>query len=186
MAKRPLPSIEALRQLLRYEPDSGLLIWGTALPSHFKFGTYCQERVCRAWNAANSGKPALQYSSSDHYKHGSFLGTKVYAHRAILAMHLGRWPDQVDHINGDKHDNRLCNLREVSARQNSMNTKIRRLSGSGVHGVCFRKQRGKWRARIKHLGKEVCLGHFDLVEDAIAARKQAEVLFGYHPNHGGR
>ena len=72
---------------------------------------------------------------------------------------------EVDHKNQNKLDNRRENLRHVSHHQNTLN---RKQSGDGVS---FRKERGKWRARVKWKGKEKCLGHFFTEQEALKARE---------------
>ena len=93
-------------------------------------------------------------------------------------------PDQIDHINGDRADNRWTNLRHANNTENSRNTKIACNNSSGVTGVCFNKREQKWRAAIGNNGKVISLGDFDNFDDAVRARKEAEKLYNYHPNHG--
>jgi hypothetical protein len=83
---------------------------------------------------------------------------------------------QVDHINGDRLDNRRENLRVVTVSVNQFNRKhLNRNNRSGVRGVGY--QDGKWRARINVNGEDHYLGRFDTVEEATKARRQAEVEF---------
>ena len=95
---------------------------------------------------------------------------KIHIHRLIMDCSDNM---VVDHINHNKLDNRKTNLRICSHRQNSMNQKTRRDNSSGHAGVG--KSGNKWRARIYIDGKEVHLGRFDTKEEAIRARKQAEL-----------
>ena len=106
-------------------------------------------------------------------------------HRLIWLWYYNEWPvDEIDHINGNKLDNRIDNLRAATRQKNAKNQKLRSDNKSGVPGVFFNKQRQKWHAYIKADGKRKHLGYFDKFEDAVAARKAAEIEFGYHPNHG--
>ncbi len=90
----------------------------------------------------------------------------------------------IDHINGDRGDNRISNLRVVTSTENNRNKAINKNNTSGVTGVTWSKSRRKWIAQI-HIGKiGKALGGFDRVEDAIAARKNAETRYGFHENHG--
>lgn len=85
----------------------------------------------------------------------------------------------VDHINGDKLDNRKCNLRIVTKSQNGMNSKTPSNNTSGVKGVYWDKRSEKWEASIQINMKKRCLGYFKEKEDAIKARREAEKrLFG--------
>jgi hypothetical protein len=96
---------------------------------------------------------------------------KVYAHRAAFFLTYGRWPKQLDHANGDKTDNRLCNLRECTAAQNGVNKKTPG-GACGYRGVEFRpdKCRGKpYRARIGFNNKKTELGHFLTAAEAAQA-----------------
>jgi hypothetical protein len=104
-----------------------------------------------------------------------------------MCLSNGEWPNgQVDHINGDRSDNRICNLRIVDSQQNCRNQKLRKTNATGTMGVYFHKLTGKWTAQIMQSGKRIHLGLFDTKEGAISARKLAEVGYGYHPNHGAR
>jgi hypothetical protein len=90
----------------------------------------------------------------------------------------GVWPeDQIDHINRDRADNRIENLREVTNKQNQQNRSTNSDNTSGHTGVSWYKPYSKWRAQIKHNHKVIHLGYFTNIEDAIAARKAAEKLY---------
>jgi len=100
-------------------------------------------------------------------------------------IHSGKLIDgQIDHINGDRCDNRLLNLRVVSPQVNAMNRSNRSDNTSGCLGVCWHPSTQKWRARIKVMGKQKSLGLFAEKIDAICARKDAEKKYGFHRNHG--
>jgi hypothetical protein len=169
MADKALLPIEAVRQLLDYEPDTGLLRW--------------KPRGQPQWDATYAGKEALT-GRVDGYKRGKLLEVSVRAHRVVWAWVYGYWPLNIDHINGDRTDNRLANLREVTVRQNAQNMKRYENNKSGYTGVIWMKRAERWRATIKILGRNKHLGSFRNIEDAIAARKQAEEALGFHPNHG--
>ena len=83
----------------------------------------------------------------------------------------------VDHINGNKLDNRRCNLRICTNQQNSFNHKVLINNESGHSGIYFRKDTNKWRARIKVGNKDIHLGYFKTLEEAIEARRQAEIEY---------
>ena len=109
------------------------------------------------------------------------------AHRmAWLYVHGVHPKGEVDHINGIKSDNRMINLRDVSCKVNSQNRKTRDDCGSGFLGVSKEKGARKYRVRIHLNGKEVCLGRFDKLSDAVKARLDADDKNGFHPNHGAR
>lgn len=111
-------------------------------------------------------------------------GRDYRAHHIIWLMVKGYLPSELDHINGDRTDNRIENLREVDRQENLRNQKLRKSNSSGVMGVGWDKTHGKWTARIRHDGKNRTLGSFKTYEEAVEARKAAEVIHGYHVNHG--
>lgn len=99
------------------------------------------------------------------------------AHRLAWLFMTGAFPEKgmdIDHIDGDRANNRWSNLRLASRSQNNMNTRHVRSHTSDHRGVSWRKGRGKWHARIHVNKKVVILGDFDRIEDAVAARQQAE------------
>jgi hypothetical protein len=99
-------------------------------------------------------------------------------------MH-GEFPTyQIDHIDGDGLNNRLENLRDVTQLENLRNMTLYRNNTSGRIGVCFVKREGKWCAQIGTKSGSKHLGHFSNFDDAVTARKAAEVELGYHENHG--
>ncbi len=103
------------------------------------------------------------------------------AHRLIYAWHNGEIPKNyvIDHINGDTKDNRIENLRAVSRSQNAQNSKKRSNNKSGVVGVSFTKQNNKWQATITINGKAKHLGYYADINEAIKARKEAEIKHNY-------
>lgn len=185
MAAKSLPCPTVLRQFLRYEPETGHLFWRHVPHALFPSAAHSSERRSKAWNGKYAGKRALTYSEpSRPYPYGDILGSKCYAHRAIWALVHGYWPLMVDHINGDKADNRLKNLREVNRSGNMMNRKIGSHNSCGVMGVYFDKNRGLWAAEIMKDGRKVHLGRFISLEKAAAARREAQETLGFGPRHG--
>lgn len=181
MAKSRLPTPEELCQLLRYEPETGKLFWRDRPSSSFP-----TEGHARRWNGLWAGKEALASVSSHGYLRGKIWGRQVNSHSAIWAIIYGEWPAEVDHINGDRADNRLVNLRSVSRSENLKNCGIRRDNTSGVVGVSWDKRKGRWSASIFTAGKRRHLGYFDSAADAKAVRARAAKEYGFHPNHGAR
>lgn len=106
------------------------------------------------------------------------------AHRICWLLHYGEWPSMlIDHDDGDGRNNRISNLREADNQKNAMNSK-KRNPRSGHTGVRWHKQGKMWNARIAVNGKEIGLGLFSNIDDAVNARKEAEEKYGFHPNHG--
>jgi len=161
---------EELRELLDYNPDDGTFVW--------------KERAQKSFNKRYAGKEALTANHNNGYKQGTINGGTYYVHRVAFAIYHGRWPsDQIDHINGHKTDNRIANLNNVAARGNNKNKKRSINNTSGVTGVSWDKSSGRWLARIGVNSGVICVGSFDSKEDAIFARKMAEMEYGFHPNH---
>lgn len=132
-------------------------------------------------------------SRNRKYKVGDIAGTKSFhgyihltidgkvykAHRLAWFYVHGYWPkEQIDHINGIKDDNRLCNLRKVTNAQNMQNrSQSNPNSKIGIKGIDFRKN--KYRVRIGVNYKSIFIGEFKNLEDAKTALKEA--LIKYHP-----
>jgi hypothetical protein len=154
------PRLEALRADFVYDPDSGLL-----------------HRV--------NGRKAFVTQDTHGYLQGRVAGVLVLAHRAAWALHHGEWPNgQIDHINGNRTDNRIDNLRVVSATENARNATLRADNRSGVPGVGWHSRYKKWTARIGVQGRQKTIGYYATLAEAAAARRVAETEQGYHRNHG--
>ncbi|EFI8509594.1 HNH endonuclease signature motif containing protein [Escherichia coli] len=122
---------------------------------------------------------------------GKYLGTKIkgkgyYIHVIVWVMHNGPIPKgyQIDHLDHNRYNNRIENLRLVTNQENHRNMPIRKDNCSGYTGVRWVIDRGKWSATICIDGKTKHLGLFRDKDDAIAARQEAEIKYGFHPNHG--
>ncbi len=174
MTKKPLPSPETLRQLLRYEPETGKLFWKERGPEWFDDCDMDASWAMRAWNARNADKEAFTSDSGTGYRVGSIRGRIYKAHRVIWAMNYGAWPiDDLDHINLKKSDNRIENLRDANASENASNRSLDAKNTSGFKGVSWHKQRLKWYATITCNGKAHSLGLHSTREDAHAAYCEA-------------
>ena len=184
MAKRDLPTPEELRQLLRYEPETGNLFWLERPEALFQNGKQTAKHNCRAWNAKLAGKEAMT-TTNKGYHQGTIFKRMIKAHRAIWAIHYGHWPrGEIDHIDGDTKNNKIDNLREVSRTENMRNVSRRRDNSSGATGVYWDVRGQYWYAQIKVAGKAIHLGQFDDMGDARQARRVAELELGFHANHG--
>lgn len=166
-------------EFLNYEPQTGSLTWRRRAREQFR-----SDRACNAWNARFAGKTAGSVHQNG-YRELLIAGSRYQAHRVIWFMSFGCWPiGDIDHINGDKSDNRLSNLRNVSHAENGRNRAMSAHNTSGANGVSKGGKRGKWQARITVGGATRSLGYFDDFADAVAARKAAERQLDFHPNHG--
>jgi len=120
------------------------------------------------------------YSNGNGYLRIEVDGKKHYVHRVIWLWNNGYLPEKgIDHINRNRADNRIENLREVGQTCNIRNTDNRKTNTSGVKGVYWGAENGKWRAQIMVAGKVHCLGsHIDFFE-AVCHRLAAEQLLGW-------
>ena len=175
---------EALRKLLRYEPTTGKLYWRERTPDMFDEGKYDASRTCKSFNTRCAGKEAFTAYHKDGYKHGVIFGKPYLAHRVIWAIVNGEWPKVIDHVNGDRSDNRIGQLSNGSHQTNAKNAARRVDNNSGVCGVGWFCRYGKWVSRIQVNGKRKTLGYFTSFEEAVEARKKAEKVYGFHENHG--
>ena len=142
----------------------------------------------RLVNLVRRGSRAMPGMFAGSENNDGYLRVKINnvafrVHRVIWLITYGQWPEgQIDHINGVRDDNRIENLRAVSVTGNQQNQHVRVDNTSGVTGVL--SDRGGWTAKIRANGKRLHLGRFKTLEEATAARKAAELLYGFHPNHG--
>lgn len=186
MANSQIPTPETLRQLLRYEPETGLLFWRERSADMFRDAPrQTAKAACKGFNTRYGNREAFTSIGSHGYKEGAVNGHGLLAHRVIWAIHAGEWPvDEIDHVNGIRVDNRWVNLRSVDRSQNCKNVSIRSDNSSGVVGVDYYGSRGLWRARITSGGVAKTIGYFGSKSCAVEARRAAEVKYGFHKNHG--
>lgn len=171
---RPKLTPDQLRLLVDYDPDTGAFVW-KARPVDRK-----------GWNKKHAGTPALNCGKGNNgYLAGLIFKRKVYAHRAAWAITYGYWPEYADHIDRDKKNNRISNLREVSNLENSRNATLGKNNTSGHFGVCWHSRGKFWTATICVDYRGIYLGSFPTKDEAIAARKAAELKYGFFEGHGG-
>lgn len=176
---KDLPSPELLRKLLRYEPETGKLYWRKRTKEVHDF-----DRGRRFFNSRYAGKEAFAHVGASGYLKGAIYNRYHSAHRIVWAVYYGKWPEnQIDHINGDKQDNRISNLRDVSHAENGKNRRVNKNNTSGVTGVSFVVSKGRWVASIRPDGEHIYLGAYIDKKDAVRARKCAERKYGFHENH---
>jgi len=127
---------------------------------------------------------SIQKQKHNEYRFIKIAGKRYKAANLIWLYHKGEMPSMLDHINHIKHDDRIENLRIVSPKENAKNQTLRKNNKYGYNGVS--KVKDRWLARISDdKGLRVYLGRYETFKEAVAARKAAEKIYGYHENHGG-
>lgn len=164
----PLRTFEDADAFFSYNAETGKLCW----------------KVDRSFNI-KAGVELASVVNSEGYLHVKLQGRTYKQHRGAWLLVHKSWPEfEIDHINHNRSDNRLVNLRVATRIENSRNNARSKKNTTGVTGVCRHNQMGKWRAQIRVDGAQKHLGLFDTFEEAVAVRKTAELAGGYHPNHG--
>lgn len=157
-----------LKEVLTYNPDSGVFTWAKHVNSRAKKGA-------RAGSVNNNG-----------YRRITICESQYLAHRLAWLYMTGEWPaEQIDHINMDISDNSWINLREASHTNNFQNKGMYSNNKSGYKGVSWNKQDKGWRAQIQVNGKKKHLGCFKVPEEAHKAYcEAADKHFGEFANFG--
>lgn len=125
------------------------------------------------------------YVCSNGYVYIRIDGKIYSAHRMAWLYHYGYTPRmEIDHIDHDRENNRIDNLRVVTRQENQRNRSLSSNNKSGVIGVHFDENSEKWRASITLNNKTKHLGSFEIFKDAVESRKQAEIKYKFHQNHG--
>lgn len=151
---------DQLQEYLDYDPATGEFRWAKDIGCKVKQGTKAGSVNCIGYVKIK-------------------INQKQYAaHRLAFLFMEGRWPNIfMDHINGDRKDNRWENLREASITQNSHNRKVRSDNKLGIKGVSYRLDMKKFQAIIIVEGKRIRLGYYFTSEEAHAAYCQAAKLY---------
>jgi len=159
---KPILTQERLKELLNYDPETGVFVW-----------------VTRPSNQINIGD-RVGYLHPNGYRYIGIDGKLYFAHRLAWLYMTGAFPpDQIDHINRARANNRFANLRAVTGSENQHNAKTRKDNKSGFKGVSYHAASQKWRAKIRL--NNICqqLGSFFTPEEASAAYLAAQRI--YHP-----
>lgn len=176
---KEIEKLEYISKLVNYDPVSGLITW------HIRDVKSAADNV---FNSLFAGKVAGTIHHSGYiFINFNYMNKARYISAHRLAWYITNndlFNLEVDHINHNRSDNRICNLRAVSRAENNKNVSIRNDNNTGSTGVGFVKKTKKYRSRIRVDGKLINLGTFDLIADAISARKQAEKKYNFHENHG--
>ena len=158
-AKKVPPVVTAAeaKALLDYDPETGHLTWRVKPSRRVHAGTRAGGHYCRGYEVVSIKRRRYQ------------------AHRLIWLVVHGRWPrDVIDHVNADRADNRLSNLRECSHAENMQNIPKQPGKTSSFLGVSFNSRSDCWEARICTNGKRRSLGLFADEASAYAAYCEAK------------
>lgn len=161
-------TVEQINKYFTYEEETGKLIWKVNKGKRGRIGN-----IAGCTNAQG-------------YRRIRLDGKCYREHRLVFLLHHGYLPEMLDHINNDRSDNRIENLRAVTASQNAHNRSINSKTTSGVKGVTWDKVNKCWIARITTNRKRKHIGNFNTLkaaEEAIAIAREA--LHGEYTNHGG-
>lgn len=165
-AKETMLCHQRVRSLFDYDPLVGRLVW---------------KRKISPFSSVPVGSVAGTLVPRCCYRAVRIDKVAFYEHRLIWFWHHGVWPDgEVDHINRDRSDNRLENLRVVTREQNQQNTGRARNNTTGVRGVSFIRSQQRYRASIGFDGRRVIIGQFRTLEEAAAAYQSARTK--HHSN----
>lgn len=188
MSKKSNITADFARKVLSYNPETGVLTWKKRPVDMF-----ASKGAANYWNETYAGNEAGSLlgdnanGKDERYRYVTIRCRQYRAQRLIWLIYYGVWPKNViDHKDGDRQNNRIDNLRDVTLSQNSRNQALSRKNTSGVTGVYWSKGDKKWRAQIKIKKKCHYLGMFDQFDDAVAVRKKAEKRFGFSESHGKR
>ena len=156
-----------LKKFLSYDKSTGLFIWKTTTANRVRIGDV-------AGSIYKNG-----------YVYIAINGKRYKAHRLAWLYITGEMPQKhIDHKNHNRADNRFKNLRDIMQKENNKNQSKSKRNTSGVVGVSWCNTFKRWRATISVDDNKKSLGTFTEFSDAVNARKNAEVLYGYHENHG--
>lgn len=175
------PESKYLNECFHYEQNTGELLWKQRPLRHF-----ASPSIHKQLNTRFAGKPAGAFfkTKTGAYRIVRLDGVIYYAHRLIFKMINDFEPEIVDHIDGNTTNNRIENLRSCTNQDNCKNARLSKTNTSGHTGVSWSHQKKKWRANIVINSKQIYLGSFTDFNKAVEARRNAEIEYGFHVNHG--
>jgi hypothetical protein len=159
-------SHQLVSKLLSYDPETGVMHW-------------LEDRGRLAKKGYVAGA-----KDDKGYIRLMLCGKKYRAHQLAFVLMGEQYPAYVDHINGDRSDNRWSNLRVSDPLNNAKNMRKRKDGNTPFTGVGYMKSHNKWRVRLNHQGESVYIGIYGSLFEAISARESANRKYGFHENHG--
>jgi len=152
-------TINRIKELLLYDHETGIFRW----------------KVMRGGSLPGSIAGSLTWNG---YHHIMIDGKNYRAHRLAWLYIYGEWPTiDIDHVDGDRTNNKIENLRLALRSQNNINSGPPKNNTSGIRGVYWNKKAGKFTASIGVNGKSIYLGLFSSIEEALDARISAEIKY---------
>lgn len=170
MKARPISEdeIKEINRRVRYEPMTGRFYW----------------KIDIGGNGGMTGDEILNRKCGRGYLRMRICGRSYTLHRIAWLISKSEWPDQIDHIDHNRVNNIISNLRAVNNAQNQRNSKLDKRNTSGVHGVTWSKRYMKWVVQLGHDGRNIYLGRYEDLAEAIEVRLAANERYGFHENHG--
>lgn len=167
------------RRWVRYDPESGFAFWNPRSNADI-----AQPGTLNSWNKQYANKQ-LGFYDRDGYLRAKICSRQMILSRIIWFREFGEWPEQIDHINGIRDDNRLANLRAVTLTENCRNRSTPKTNKSGLAGIepVYKNKRQTYRVRFQVGDKYSSYGSFEDFFEACCRRKSLELEFGFHPNH---
>lgn len=162
---------EHLLEIFTYDRNAGKVFWKKPTGNRVKPGRAAGNK-CRF--------------HGNEYIQVRVQRTNFLMHRLIWFLEYGEFPKgQIDHIDGNGLNNKIENLRDVTVQEQAKNLSRRMTNSSGITGVTWNKNLRAWVAQISVNNQAIYIGHFkdDSFEQAVKARKDAEIKFGFHKNH---
>ena len=162
---------EFLRDIIEYRRDTGEFF-----RIKDRYGNKCFINICTSKDTSGYYQFRLFHNNTSK---------KYKAHRIAWLYEYGELPKMIDHINHNRTDNRICNLREIQdKKENNKNKTMFKNNTSGVTGVYWNNVNRKWVSKIRVNKKLINLGTYSTKQEAIDSRLKAEVLYDFHKNHG--
>lgn len=167
---------EEVAKLVDYDPETGVMTWRW------------REGVPKGWNTRFAGKECGRINGGYRvlaYKPVDGKKRMIRSHRLAWFIHHSKLPKgEIDHVDGQKANNSITNLRDVSPTLNMRNRKMMRNNTSGITGVSYAKKSDKWRAHARLDSRQIHLGYFGDISEAEAAVKAFRAKHGFTETHG--
>jgi hypothetical protein len=165
-----MSSLAYFQSILDYDHEKGIFYWKISKSSRAQKGKQAGYIHCYGYRIISIDKKNYQ------------------EHRLVWLFNHGVWPkNMLDHINGIRDDNRICNLREANIYQNNYNAKLRKDNTSGVKGVTWNKWNKKWHVQMRHNGKNKFYGYFEDLELAeLVINEIRKKYHGEYANEGSK